>query len=112
VARYGAAILPIPLDGTDRDAVFADPGSITVDFLTREPGAQLRLGAAGMVFRYADSFWSRRSTGSSRHSAGGCHQPDDGSDIGHGAFPWSGQGGSIRLPESRNFQPAGMRNWR
>jgi glucose-6-phosphate 1-dehydrogenase len=35
---------------------FADPGSITVDFLAREPGAAMRLGAAKMAFRYTDSF--------------------------------------------------------
>jgi glucose-6-phosphate 1-dehydrogenase len=35
---------------------FADPGSITVDFLAKEPGPQMRLGAAEMTFRYADSF--------------------------------------------------------
>jgi glucose-6-phosphate 1-dehydrogenase len=40
---------------------FADPGSITVDFLAKEPGAQMRLGAAGMVFRYADSFCAANS---------------------------------------------------
>jgi glucose-6-phosphate 1-dehydrogenase len=31
---------------------FADPGSITVDFLAKEPGASVRLGAAEMTFRY------------------------------------------------------------
>src|SRR5215471_19708363 len=35
---------------------FADPGSITVGFLAKEPGAQMRLAAAEMIFRYADSF--------------------------------------------------------
>jgi glucose-6-phosphate 1-dehydrogenase len=35
---------------------FADPGSITVDFLAKEPGADLALGNARMVFRYSDSF--------------------------------------------------------
>jgi glucose-6-phosphate 1-dehydrogenase len=35
---------------------FADPGSITVGFLAKEPGATMRLGAAEMTFRYADSF--------------------------------------------------------
>jgi glucose-6-phosphate 1-dehydrogenase len=35
---------------------FADPGSITVGFLAKEPGAQVSLGAAEMIFRYADSF--------------------------------------------------------
>jgi glucose-6-phosphate 1-dehydrogenase len=35
---------------------FADPGSVTTDFLVKEPGAEVRLGAARMVFRYQDSF--------------------------------------------------------
>ena len=35
---------------------FADPGSITTDFLAKEPGAQMRLGEAEMTFRYAESF--------------------------------------------------------
>jgi glucose-6-phosphate 1-dehydrogenase len=35
---------------------FADPGSITTGFLAKEPGATMRLGAAEMTFRYADSF--------------------------------------------------------
>src|SRR5262245_24776534 len=35
---------------------FADPGSISVGFLAKEPGATMRLGAAEMTFRYADSF--------------------------------------------------------
>jgi glucose-6-phosphate 1-dehydrogenase len=35
---------------------FADPGSITIDFLAKEPGATMSLGAAEMTFRYADSF--------------------------------------------------------
>jgi glucose-6-phosphate 1-dehydrogenase len=35
---------------------FADPGSVTTDFLAKEPGAEVRLGAAQMVFRYQDSF--------------------------------------------------------
>ena len=35
---------------------FADPGSITTSFLAKEPGATMRLGAAEMTFRYADSF--------------------------------------------------------
>jgi glucose-6-phosphate 1-dehydrogenase len=39
---------------------FADPGSITADFLAKEPGAQMRLGAAEMTFRYADSFCTAR----------------------------------------------------
>jgi len=35
---------------------FADHGSITAGFLAKEPGATMRLGAAEMTFRYADSF--------------------------------------------------------
>ena len=35
---------------------FADPGSITARFLAKEPGATMRLDAAEMTFRYADSF--------------------------------------------------------
>jgi glucose-6-phosphate 1-dehydrogenase len=35
---------------------FADPGSISIGFLAKEPGATMRLGAAEMTFRYADSF--------------------------------------------------------
>jgi glucose-6-phosphate 1-dehydrogenase len=35
---------------------FADPGSITVRFLAKEPGAAMNLGAAAMIFRYDDSF--------------------------------------------------------
>src|SRR5262249_11989015 len=34
---------------------FADPGSIAVGFLAKEPGATMRLGATEMTFRYADS---------------------------------------------------------
>jgi glucose-6-phosphate 1-dehydrogenase len=35
---------------------FADPGSITVRFLAKEPGPEMRLGASKIVFRYEDSF--------------------------------------------------------
>ncbi len=35
---------------------FQDPGSITAQFLAKEPGPQLRLASADMTFRYADSF--------------------------------------------------------
>jgi glucose-6-phosphate 1-dehydrogenase len=35
---------------------FADPGSISTEFLAKEPGAELVLSPAGMQFRYADSF--------------------------------------------------------
>jgi glucose-6-phosphate 1-dehydrogenase len=34
----------------------ADPGSISIGFLAKEPGATMKLGAAQMVFRYDDSF--------------------------------------------------------
>ncbi len=37
---------------------FADPGSITTSFLAKEPGAEMSLGHANMVFRYSDSFTS------------------------------------------------------
>jgi glucose-6-phosphate 1-dehydrogenase len=40
---------------------FADPGSVTAAFLAKEPGAELRLGAAQMVFRYQDSFCASNS---------------------------------------------------
>jgi glucose-6-phosphate 1-dehydrogenase len=35
---------------------FADPGSITVKFLTKEPGAEILLESADMTFSYANSF--------------------------------------------------------
>jgi len=35
---------------------FADPGSITVDFMAKKPGPEMTLGATSMNFRYADSF--------------------------------------------------------
>ncbi len=35
---------------------FADPGSISVRFLAKEPGAEMSLGAATLVFKYAESF--------------------------------------------------------
>ncbi len=40
---------------------FADPGSVTAEFLAKEPGAELTLGAAQMVFRYQDSFCEANS---------------------------------------------------
>ena len=45
-------------DGLRNEIVidFADPGSIAVRFLAKEPGAEMSLGAATMVFKYADSF--------------------------------------------------------
>ena len=35
---------------------FGDPGSIWARFLVKEPGPEMRLGEAEMVFRYEDSF--------------------------------------------------------
>ena len=35
---------------------FSDPGSISTRFLAKEPGPEMRLGDATMVFRYEDSF--------------------------------------------------------
>jgi glucose-6-phosphate 1-dehydrogenase len=35
---------------------FQDPGSITAQFLAKEPGPQMRIAPANMTFRYADSF--------------------------------------------------------
>jgi len=35
---------------------FSDPGSITARFLAKEPGREMSLGEAKMVFRYDDSF--------------------------------------------------------
>ncbi|HEX4655855.1 MAG TPA: glucose-6-phosphate dehydrogenase [Streptosporangiaceae bacterium] len=51
------------LDGRRNEITidFADPGSITVDFLAKEPGAQMRLGTAEMIFRYEDSFCAANS---------------------------------------------------
>jgi glucose-6-phosphate 1-dehydrogenase len=45
-------------DGRRNEIVidFADPGSIRARFLAKEPGAEMSLGAASMVFRYGDSF--------------------------------------------------------
>lgn len=40
---------------------FADPGSITVRFLAKEPGPEMTLGDASMVFRYQDSFTQANS---------------------------------------------------
>ena len=34
----------------------SDPGAIWVDFLAKKPGAETRLGAASLSFRYGDSF--------------------------------------------------------
>ena len=35
---------------------FADPGSITVEFMAKVPGPDMSLGTTSMTFRYADSF--------------------------------------------------------
>jgi glucose-6-phosphate 1-dehydrogenase len=35
---------------------FADPGSISVEFLAKKPGPEMTLGATSMNFRYDDSF--------------------------------------------------------
>jgi glucose-6-phosphate 1-dehydrogenase len=35
---------------------FAEPGTISTRFLAKEPGREMRLGQAEMVFRYADAF--------------------------------------------------------
>ena len=35
---------------------FADPGSISAEFLAKEPGVEMILGSARMEFRYEDSF--------------------------------------------------------
>jgi len=35
---------------------FADPGSISTEFLAKEPGAEMCLESARMIFRYANSF--------------------------------------------------------
>jgi glucose-6-phosphate 1-dehydrogenase len=37
---------------------FADPGSITIDFLAKKPGPEMTLGATSMKFRYDESFAS------------------------------------------------------
>jgi glucose-6-phosphate 1-dehydrogenase len=40
---------------------FADPGSITTRFLAKEPGAEMVLSTASMVFKYSDSFISENA---------------------------------------------------
>jgi glucose-6-phosphate 1-dehydrogenase len=35
---------------------FADPGSITIDFMAKKPGPEMTLGATSMSFRYDESF--------------------------------------------------------
>src|SRR5215470_10218355 len=42
---------------------FADPGAITASFLAKQPGAQMRLGAAEMTFRYGDAFRAAHGLG-------------------------------------------------
>jgi glucose-6-phosphate 1-dehydrogenase len=39
---------------------FGDPGSISARFLAKEPGPEMRLGEAKMIFRYEDSFHASR----------------------------------------------------
>jgi len=46
---------------------FADPGSITAQFLAKEPGAEMILGNASMVFRYQDSFTQANSLDGYEH---------------------------------------------
>ena len=55
--RIFQACTPIP-DGRRNEITidFSDPGSIAIGFLAKEPGAQMRLGAGEMIFRYGDSF--------------------------------------------------------
>ncbi len=45
--------------GNELVAEFADPGSIQIHFLAKQPGPHMRLGPATMTFRYADSFQSK-----------------------------------------------------
>ncbi len=40
---------------------FADPGSVAARFLAKEPGAEMSLGAAQMIFSYRDSFCAANS---------------------------------------------------
>jgi glucose-6-phosphate 1-dehydrogenase len=40
---------------------FADPGSITTDFLAKVPGPELALGHANMTFTYENSFCSEHA---------------------------------------------------
>jgi glucose-6-phosphate 1-dehydrogenase len=42
--------------GNELVADFADPGSIQIHFLAKQPGPEMRLAPAVMNFRYADSF--------------------------------------------------------
>jgi glucose-6-phosphate 1-dehydrogenase len=35
---------------------FADPGSISIAFMTKMPGPEMTLGASKLTFRYEDSF--------------------------------------------------------
>jgi glucose-6-phosphate 1-dehydrogenase len=52
--RQGANTAHTPMDEIVID--FADPGSITVGFLAKEPGPEMSLAPSKMVFRYEDSF--------------------------------------------------------
>jgi glucose-6-phosphate 1-dehydrogenase len=40
---------------------FADPGSITTRFLAKDPGAEMCLSTASMIFKYSDSFNSENA---------------------------------------------------
>ncbi len=48
-SRYAKRVNELTID-------FSDPGSISQKFLAKEPGPEMRLGEAKMVFRYEDSF--------------------------------------------------------
>jgi glucose-6-phosphate 1-dehydrogenase len=58
--RPPLAMFPIrPGPAGRRDEIvidFADPGTITISFLAKQPGATMRLEPADLIFRYADSF--------------------------------------------------------
>jgi glucose-6-phosphate 1-dehydrogenase len=46
------------LEGLQNEIIidFADPGSIAANFLAKEPGVEMSLGGASMIFKYTDSF--------------------------------------------------------
>jgi glucose-6-phosphate 1-dehydrogenase len=58
--RPPLAMFPVrPGPAGRRDEIvidFADPGTITISFLAKQPGATMRLEPAALTFRYADSF--------------------------------------------------------
>jgi glucose-6-phosphate 1-dehydrogenase len=46
-----------PMGGVNELVIdFADPGTITIEFLAREPGPEMILGSADMKFSYQDAF--------------------------------------------------------